>query len=467
MLIDQANKAIAQYDMIPPGCRVVAAVSGGADSTALLHFLHALQQERPFFLSAAHFHHGIRGEEADRDEDFVRQLCLRWDLPLQVGRADVPALCRESGEGLEECARRVRYAFLADCAQGGRIATAHTMTDNVETFFIRLLRGSGLKGLGGIPPVRGNILRPLIFCSRADVEEYCAEQGLDYVTDSTNLTDDCLRNRVRHRLLPVLSQLEEGAEETLSRTMIQLRQDEECLSRQAEQTAVSAAVPEEGLSASELLSLPDALRARVLLRFAGQCSAGRMDAKHVEMLNRLLVQGGAAVLPGGVRVACRDGRLYRDPFETAPSQPDWEAPLSLGICDLPNGRYRFTLVSRGDVFLENGPDGSGRFLPGQNEKIYNLLLYPCIDYDKIRGKVALRTRRPGDAMTLPRRPRKSLKKLWNESAVPARERASRLVLADEEGVIFAEGFGPDQRCAPDDATKRILRIEKLEEFHAS
>lgn len=516
MITDKVCAAIRRHQMLSPGCHVVVGVSGGADSTALLHLLHTLSQSAalemaPFSLSAAHLNHGIRGWEADRDEDFVRELCREWGIPLQVEHADIPALCRQTGEGLEECARRIRYDFLQRCAQGGKIATAHTATDNVETFFMHVLRGSALRGLGGIPPVRDNIVRPLLDCSREEVEEHCRQAGLSYVNDSTNATDDCLRNRIRHHLLPVLEQLEPGVSGRMGRMMEHLRQDEAHLAAQAENelACLSLRIPDSdgivsantgtepikietdfspdlttgeqnvglspnadagflvtkleaqspiieksalGLRVEKLRWLTPALRSRILLLYARQVSPERIESRHIDALETLVWQGGAATLPGGVRLVCRDGLLYPQQAAFPPVAAEWQILLEPGMHSLPNGRYRFSILS---------PEEGAR-----DAKIYKLLLNHAIDYDKIWGKAVVRTRRPGDAVSLPGRPRKSLKKLLSESHVPIQQRTSLLILADEAGVIFAEGFGPDSRCAPDSNTTRLLLIERLEDAHA-
>ena len=551
MMIDKVGATIERYRMLHNGCPVTAAVSGGADSIAMLHILHRMSAYPlpggpRFSLSAAHLNHGIRGQEADRDEAFVRSICQSWGIPLTVERANIPALCRHTGEGIEECARRVRYDFLRRCAGDGRIATAHTQTDNVETFLMHMLRGSALRGLGGIPPVRDNIVRPLLDCSREEIERYCLQERLSYVTDSTNLLDDCLRNRIRHRLLPLLEDLEPGAVRQIGRMMAHLRQDEDCLCALSKQICielgdqslhrtlaspsllphsceeiplVNASVTENAcvigdadlavhtkdhtsvvnqpqfiddttviqagdarpflvdlsaigqqdrktgsdanggvragdgaLSAASLLTLPRALRSRILLFFAQNHSAGRIESRHVDALEELLSGGGAYTLPGEVRIVCRDGMLLAENIPPADQSQDWKFPLIEGDMSLPIGRYEFTLLS--NIPADGKP------------KIYNLLLNQCIDYGKIAGKVVVRNRRPGDHIALPGRPRKSLKKLFNESHLPLFERRSRLILADEAGVLFVEGFGPDQRCAPGCHTQRLLRIEKREDAHA-
>ena len=173
-----------RYEMTQPGDRVVCAVSGGADSVALLFALYLLKEKLGITLEAAHFNHQLRGEESDRDEAFVRELCDRYDIPLHIGSAEVKA----GKKGLEAAARDARYGFL--CSLSGKSATAHTADDNAETVLMHLVRGTGLKGLGGIMPVNGNLIRPMLTVTRQEVLAFLEEYHVAYVTDSSNQTDD-------------------------------------------------------------------------------------------------------------------------------------------------------------------------------------------------------------------------------------------------------------------------------------
>ncbi|MBR5088999.1 MAG: tRNA lysidine(34) synthetase TilS [Ruminiclostridium sp.] len=198
--------AVRRYGMLNEGDTAVVGLSGGADSCALLLVLLELRETLGITVRACHINHNLRGEESDRDEMFVRELCARRGVPLTVFPVDVRASV-EKHESIEEAARRLRYdRFGQMCAEGAKLATAHTANDNAETVLMNLIRGTGTKGLAGIPPVRGAFIRPIIFCTRADTEEYCRKNGIDFVTDSTNLSDDCTRNRIRHRIIPALEE---------------------------------------------------------------------------------------------------------------------------------------------------------------------------------------------------------------------------------------------------------------------
>ena len=236
-----AGKAAAfarREALLQPGDRVLAAVSGGADSVALLYWLCAeCAAGRVAGVAAAHLHHGLRGEEADRDEAFVRRLCEKRGVPLHIRREDVGARAKEAGEGIEEAGRRLRYAFFDEIARTegyDRIATAHTLSDNVETVLLHMTRGCGPDGLCGIAPSRGRLIRPLLTCTREEVEAYCRACGLDFVTDSTNADVAYARNRVRGRVVPELERINPKMQEAFGRLIRQARCDAAFWDRQVQ-----------------------------------------------------------------------------------------------------------------------------------------------------------------------------------------------------------------------------------------
>jgi tRNA(Ile)-lysidine synthase len=198
-------------------------VSGGADSMALLWCMYMLRDKLGIHLQAAHFNHHLRGEESDRDEAFVRSFCDRFEIPLILGGGQVEA----GKKGLEAAAREARYRFLESIP--GKLATAHTADDNAETVLMHLVRGTGLKGLGGIAPVRGRILRPMLTVTRQQVVAFLQEYCLSWVEDSSNAEDDFLRNRLRHSVMPLLKEENPRLAEKLSSMALRLREDEAAL----------------------------------------------------------------------------------------------------------------------------------------------------------------------------------------------------------------------------------------------
>lgn len=430
----------ADSSLLPASGRVVAGFSGGADSTALAHWL--LGRVGPRRLLLAHVNHGLRGAESDRDEGHARAMAARWGVELRVKRADVGALAKQVGSGLEECGRRVRYAFF-DSLCGGEndvVCTAHTADDNVETLLLHLSRGAALPGLCGIPPRRGRVRRPLLAVTRQEVEGYCAEHGLSYVTDSSNACCDYARNRVRNQVVPVLKELNPRLAQACARSAAQLAQDRDYLEGEARKLLLAAQRPF-GLDARTLREAHASLRGRALRAYLEAAGCRDLEEKHIALAQGLLEREGGLSLPGGVQ-ACSGMGLF---FAHGPAAGEgFSLPVGLGENALPGGR-RLVL---GKI---SGGNGAG------NGKIQNLLFKNALDYATIYpikptapGLVA-RTRRPGDRFAPAGRGcSKPLKQVLREAGVPpwARgqvvllEQAGRLVYC--QGVGAAQGFGPGE-----------------------
>jgi len=224
-MISKVKAAAEKFDMLGKRGKVTVALSGGADSVALLRAMILLRPEYGFELSACHVNHGLR-ESAASDEAFVRELCENERIPLTVRFAEIT---RQKHQSVEEIARKARYKLLSEAAGDGKIAAAHTASDNEETVLLNLIRGTGLRGLCGIPPVRDNIIRPLILCERSEVEEFCKGQGLSYVTDESNFSEEYTRNKVRLSLLPLIREINPAFTAGITRMCGFLREDEEFL----------------------------------------------------------------------------------------------------------------------------------------------------------------------------------------------------------------------------------------------
>lgn len=267
--LEKIRSAVSDYQMLQRGDAVVAALSGGADSVSLLYALKELSGELGITVSACHINHHLRGEESDSDMRFCEELCSRLGIPLSVREAEVGSM-QQKHESLEECARRVRYDFFAEVSGGKKLATAHNSNDCAETVLLNLMRGTGLKGLCGVPPVRGNIVRPLIYCTRDDVEEYCKSKGLTWVTDKTNLCDDYTRNKVRHIILPEMLKINGSLFSTMNRMEKSLREDSDFLEEMARQALESAKKPG-GFDSAALADLPKPVQSRAIKQifFAG------------------------------------------------------------------------------------------------------------------------------------------------------------------------------------------------------
>ncbi len=386
--------------MTQPGDRVICALSGGADSVALLFGIYLLKEKLGIRLEAAHFNHSLRGTESDGDEAFVRQLCHQFDIPLHVGRGQVVA----GKKGLEAAAREARYAFFSTL--DGKIATAHTADDNAETVLLHLVRGTGLKGLGGIAPIRGNILRPMLGITRQQVLEFLKEYNLTYRTDSSNHTDDFLRNRLRHHVLPLLQAENPRLAEKLSATALRLRQDEEALA----QAAAYDVLPD----VATLWALPPAIRSRMLERFLRESGVKEPEAEHIALAEQLVFSdkpSAKADFPGGVCIGREYDRLVRFP-------PKHPSVTSVRTGDSSPFRGAFISVTEAEA-IENTP--------------YCFTVCP-------QGEIRVRSRQTGDAIRLSGGT-KSLKKLFIDRKIPAHLREQIPVVVDEKGILGVYSIG--------------------------
>lgn len=471
MALAKPAAVMERYRMLEGGAplSVTVALSGGADSMALLHILRELQPRYGYCLSAAHLNHMLRGAEADRDEAFVRKVCRELSVPLRTER--IPVLERmEPGESIETAARRIRYAFLEEAAaelagRAGcpdyRIATAHTASDQAETVLFRLVRGCGLKGAGGIPPVRGRIIRPLLGMTRAEVEELCRERNISFVTDSTNLTDDYARNRIRRRILPALQALNPAAVQALCRFGDVAREEDGFLDRLAARTLTEAGAPPlPGWDAARFLGIPqwdgkalltaEPVLRRRMLRLICEERGITVQQRHMQILEGLLQKGsGREELPGGWLAELARGRLRLLESATFPTYCLDGTPLLQGkTVEFPGGSLRVL------------PQDDQKSL--ENAKINNLLFKNQLDCDKIKGKIILRSRQEGDRLhpvaAGDRHVGKPLRRWMQEAGVPYPLRNLPPVLADEAGVLWAGGWGADRRAAAGRQTRRILSL---------
>lgn len=420
-MLNKLRAFLKEQALLSPGDKVIAAVSGGADSVAMLFALYLLRDELGITLEAAHFNHHLRGAESDRDEAFVTDFCGRYDIPLHLGSGRIVP----GKKGLEAAARDARYAFLRRLP--GKVATAHTADDNAETVLMRLIRGTGLKGLGAIAPVSGNVIRPMLTVTRDDVEAFLEEYALPHVEDSSNGTDDFLRNRIRHGILPLMRTENPRIGENLSAMALLLRQDEACL---------QAMIPEEQVpDVSRLKAMEPALRRRALERFLKAQGVREPEQIHILQAEQLLYHwspSAAMQFPGGVTIGRQYDRLVR--LECSPELPETRLSVPGETCI---GGKRF--VSEYATDLEERPD--------------SVLVCPV-------GALIVRSRRSGDTMRLPGGTR-SLKKMYIDRKIPASQRAAVPVLADDRGVLAVFGIGTDIRFHPDSLP--AVRITLIEE----
>ena len=412
-MLNKMRTALRRYEMVSPGDTVICAVSGGADSMALLWGMFLLKEKLGFRLEAAHFNHQLRGEESDSDAEFVRKFCDFHDIPLHLGSGNVVS----GAKGLEAAARDARYAFLRSLK--GTIATAHTADDNAETVLLHLIRGSGLRGLGGITPKSDRLIRPMLDVTRAEVEEFLNENYIRHIEDSSNGTDAYLRNRLRHHVMPLLHQENPSIATGLSAAAQRIRADAQLLDDLASE-----------LDSGDVAALRDApgpLRRRALERLLRENGFPEPSASHLEQAESVVFSANpsARVTLSGVTLRRSYGRLCVEREQVVlttrvlPREGLTELP-EIGLA------VRTTIV-----------DG-----PGES------IVSPV-------GQMVVRSRRSGDSLTT-KGGTKTLKKRFIDRKLPQWERPAVPVIADEEGILAVCGFGPDEnrRSGPE-----YVRIE--------
>ncbi len=428
---NSVKNAIEKHCMLKNVNTVFVGLSGGADSVSLLLVLHKLKAEYGFDLEAVHINHSLRGDESDRDQRFCEKLCGCLSIPCTVHVVDAAAYAKAHGLSVEEGARNLRYEIFSSL--DGKIATAHTLNDSAETVIFNLARGTGIKGLAGIPPVRDKIIRPLIYCTREEVEAYLSELNQEFVTDSTNLTDDYSRNKIRRRIIPIMEEIHGGFTGNIRRMTENLAADSDFL----ESEAIRA-------ENEDLRKLHRAIRRRIIIN--------KLKKQGIEVNSHRIAEIEAAVLKGqgkinlkaDVYAIVKDGiteiktiKNQRIEFE--------DTPLKIGenpfLCD------KTVIIS------QNNCEKGQKF-----HNINKMFTDECFDCDKIQGVAVLRSRRDGDSFIRANRSfTSSLKKLMNEK-YPAEMRDFIPVIADERGIIWVEGFGIADRVKIDENTVRYYEV---------
>ena len=449
---DKVLVTLQKYAMIEPGETVAAAVSGGADSVALFHLLCSLRDMLEISLMAIHLNHNLRGDESERDARFVQDFCNSLGIPFHLESLDIASLARERGLSVEICAREARYSIFRRICPDGKIATGHNANDNIETVLLNLTRGTSIRGLGGIPPVRGHIIRPLIECGRDEIETYCQKEGLSFVTDSTNMSDDYTRNLIRHHVIPRLETINPALMHTATESVNLIRRDADYLDFLARNALDKITIEVERYRRQDYINLPIPLSSRILISLLKDMDVS-YHRERIQMLDSIIRVGGILSLRRDLYFVADE-----DSFYFTSSQPErayFECHLDLSAqsfpCEItlfPGKTMRFTLWECEEF--------------KRNCKSFSIPLKNGLDYDRIEDVVTLRQRKPGDKLRLSGRGvTKSLKKLFNEAKTSFVKRSQTVVLESGGLPILVEGFGVSETCAVRDDTKRILCLETV------
>lgn len=453
--LEEVKRVIEHHSMLKDCSGVVAAVSGGCDSSVLLHILWRLSTEMNFKILCAHINHNLRGGESDRDEAFVRSLCEKYGIECRVLSANVAEYAERNHLSTEEAGRKLRYEFFEHCAdelsENARIATAHSLSDCAETFVFNSARGASLSGICGIPPVRGRIIRPLIEFSREQIEAYAGEHGVEFVTDSTNLTDEYTRNKIRHGVIPVMKEINPGFEKAFLRLMKNLGETRNFIDSEAKRL-LDEARTEGGFDGRILEKAHPAIKNRAAAEILDFFGFRFDNERTLRLSERFGEKDFKEELSEGGYLVQKNGIIKR---ETKPDE-------TKKIPEFP--------FSEGEILLIPGKKAEIRILSEEelknSYKFNNIVLKDTFDFDKIQGSAVIRSRKTGDKADI-HGGTKSLKKLFIEEKIPSEKRNSVAVVSDEEGVVWIEGLGAARRARLSEKTVRAAEIKirgEIEDF---
>lgn len=406
---------------LPPlkGKTVAVALSGGADSVCLLSVMQSLQPKYGYTLCALHLNHGIRGNEAQRDSDFCQDLCKKLDIPLSVKNTDVPAL-KNQGESLETAARRLRYEFF-DNFECDYVAVAHNKNDSAETALFNLLRGSGTRGAKGISKIRGKYIRPILLSKKSEIIDYCKISGLDFVTDSTNLVNDCTRNLIRNEIFPLFEKINSGFVDNIS-SFSEIAEGDNAFLCQMAHRELQAAQTKKGVDLGKIENMAYPIISRVIL----------------EYLNTLGQNADRKTVIGLYNAFCAGQDIKINTSKNTYVQ-------------IKNGILSLSLPQKNKDFSV------------MTQNVDNFALKNTFDRDKVIGNYQISVRRAGDTVKLKGRPTKELRKIFNELKIPANQRSRWPIIRDDKGVIWAYKIGTAERALPDKNSKDIIKVDVREQ----
>ncbi len=460
MLVDKVRKTIDRYRLLERGDRVIVGVSAGVDSMVLLHILNSLRPDFSLSLIIAHLNHGLRPVESEIEAALVREESLRLGLPFEYRQFDVKAFQESGGFSPQDAARRVRFQFFHDLCDkygGGKIALGHHADDQVETILLRLMRGSGLKGLKGMLPMRQKrVIRPLLEVWREEIERFARENAIAFLTDSSNKKQDYLRNRLRLNLIPLIEKdYQSGFRQTLLRTSALLREENDFIEQETGKAYQKIAHKKRGevvFGFSAYQSLHPAIQWRVLQKILEEMEAGlsRVESgwSDVNLVYRRLLEARASFVLELSHGLCLEKRY--DTVLLRRGKPKTILPFEVEL-HIP-GRTYLKEIEREVVVEERDWDGS--------ETVHESSNTALLDYEKVRLPLKLRNFRPGDWFhPLGAKGTQKLKEFFIDHKIPKMERASIPLLVSGEMIVWVGGHRIDERFKVTPHTRRLLRVE--------
>ena len=431
---------------------ILVGLSGGADSSALLFMLSLYSKESGAKIFAAHLNHGIRGEEADRDENFCREFAKSLNVEFFSKKLDIPAIALQTGESVETAARNERYAFFDSIMElhGIKIlATAHNADDNFETLLFNLARGTGLCGLCGIPESRpaknGVVIRPILSMEKSEIFEFCKANGINFVTDSTNLVNDYTRNKIRNQVIPILKEINSAAIKNASKTARSLKEDSAYL-QEATDRFIKEFCNDHSIDAKALCSAPTSIANRALIRLYDEVSnGGTLETVHINAIKELAsksVAHSSISLPCETDAVIEGGKLCFVKRKITEDFFEYEKKLTDGENEIQEAKI--TVFVNSEQYLKN---------------IYKNSILLHITFDKIDGTLIARNRRQGDKILLGGM-HKSVKKLMNEKKIPLELRQRIPVICDDKGILAIPYIGIRDGAAhkSNDKTTNFIKI---------
>ena len=448
-MMKKVEKFITDNEIFKHGDSVLLGVSGGADSTCLLYVLNDLKEKFDLKLLVVHVNHGIRGEEADRDAMHVKKMCEKLNVPFRLKEIDVPSISKETGKSEEEAGRDARYATFFEIAKeinADKIAVAHNLNDNSETILFNLFRGTGIKGLMGIPVKREKIVRPLLCCTRKEIEEYLKTKGIEYQNDSTNSDTEYSRNKLRLDVIPYIKKnINEKVEYNIVNAANNLSEIYEYINSQADMTYKEYVIHD--IIINEAEKLPAAILSEVIrkqiYKIAGKLKdITRVHVQSVKELLKMEVSKKIELPYNLVAIKKYEGVEITQVKETE------------NHVILPEQ----TLIKENKIYSVPNMEIMPEKADFDRENIEELLYTKWFDYDKI-DRLVLRTRKPGDYIVIDDNGRtKKLKEYFINEKIPREERDKVLLLADGNSIVWVLGYRISAKYKVTKDTKNIIKI---------
>lgn len=414
-------KTVKKYNMLSKGDRVLIGVSGGADSIALLEFFVSVKEKYDLDICVAHIEHGIRGEDSVNDAEFVKNYCKKLGVSFYLKTIDAPNLAKKAKMGVEEYSRMARYDFF-NTIECDKIATAHNLTDNIETLLFRLARGTGLKGACSIPAVRGKIIRPFIEVSSGEIRKWCNDNNIPYRVDCTNSDSAYSRNLIRLEILPLFEKLNANYQDNIENFISDVNEDYAFIDDYVK-SIYPKIVKNNEIDLPKLNELDLSIKKRILIMFFDE-NGYSLNRIHLQSVIDITLKSGKTQIKENIFAISAKGKIRI---------------------------AKFNVLNKKDEFVT-------KILNIDEFKDKNIDFY-C-DCDKIVGNIIIRAKQAGDRIKpAGRNVSKTLKKLFNESAYPIEKRDKKIVVCDDFGIVGVIGLCADERVKVDCNTAKILTIK--------